>query len=217
MTMNSWQTQLKGDSLAWLLEPDEANPGVRYFAWRDLLDRPEDDPEVAQAGQVIMTSGPVPVILKAQHPDGYWAEPGAGYWPSYRSTAWQIILLAKLGANPRDERVQRGCEYFLSHAIAANGGFSMSQPPIPSKVVHCHNGDSLEALVSLGYADDPRVQAAVEWQTRAIIGQGEVRYYKSGTSGPRFALCCFHSRFAEPLPFHPRLYFGLHSPRCKVW
>ncbi len=30
----SWQTQLKGDSVAWLLEKDD--PGVRYLALRDL-------------------------------------------------------------------------------------------------------------------------------------------------------------------------------------
>ncbi len=184
---------LKGDSLAWLLETDPDNPGVRYFALRDLLDRPEADPEVRQARADVMNMGPVPVILEAQHPDGYWAEPGAGYWPTYRSTGWQVILLARLGADPHDERVRRGCEYFLSHAIAANGGFSMSQPPVPSKVVHCHHGDSLEALLNLGYANDSRIQAALEWQVRAITGQGGLRYYKSGTSGPGFA-CAANSR-----------------------
>lgn len=32
----SWQTQLRGDPLPWLLEEDA--PGVRYLALRDLLD-----------------------------------------------------------------------------------------------------------------------------------------------------------------------------------
>ena len=27
-----WQQHLRGNSLAWLLEADDANPGVRYFA-----------------------------------------------------------------------------------------------------------------------------------------------------------------------------------------
>jgi len=31
----SWQDQLNGDSLSWLLEPD--SPGVRYLALRDLV------------------------------------------------------------------------------------------------------------------------------------------------------------------------------------
>ena len=32
----SWQTQLRGDSISWLLESE--NPGVRYLAMRDLLE-----------------------------------------------------------------------------------------------------------------------------------------------------------------------------------
>ena len=178
---------LNNDPLPWLLESDPNNPGVRYFALRDLLGRFEDDLEVRRARAQIMKTGPVPAILEAQQPDGYWAKAGGGYWPSYRSTAWQIIFLAELGADPGSERVRRGCEYFLGHDIAANGGFSMSERPIPSKVVHCHNGDSLHALLRLGYADDPRVQAALEWQVRAVTGLEEIRYYKSGTTGPGFA------------------------------
>ncbi len=33
----AWQEQLKGNTLSWLLEED--NPGVRYLALRDLLDK----------------------------------------------------------------------------------------------------------------------------------------------------------------------------------
>ena len=34
-----WLASLNGDPIPWLIEPDPANPGVRYFALRDLLDR----------------------------------------------------------------------------------------------------------------------------------------------------------------------------------
>jgi hypothetical protein len=36
----SWQEQIKGNSLSWLLESDF--PGVRYLALRDLMDLPEE-------------------------------------------------------------------------------------------------------------------------------------------------------------------------------
>jgi hypothetical protein len=49
------------------------------------------------------------------------------------------------------------------------------------------NGNLLYALQRLGYADDPRVQAALDWLAQAITSEGEFRYLKSGTSGPRFA------------------------------
>jgi hypothetical protein len=178
---------LRGDPLSWLLEPDPANPGVRYFALRDLLDRPQEDPEVCQARQDIMTRGPVPAILAAQDAQGYWAKAGAGYSPKYRGTSWQIILLAELGADPDDERVRRGCEYLLSHNSASNGAFSYNMSQAPSGAVHCLNGNLIYAMLSLGYADHPRLQAALDWQARAITGEGDLTYYKSGTAGPGFA------------------------------
>jgi hypothetical protein len=184
----SWLHVLNGDSLAWLLESDAANPGVRLFALRDLLDRPADDAEVVAAQAAVMRSGPVPAILDAQHPDDYWEKPGGGYG-KYRGTAWQIIFLGELGADPRDERVQRGCDYLLNHTIAANGGFACcnTSNPVPSSVVHCLNGNLLASLIRFGRLDDPRVQQALAWQAHAITGEDPIRYYQSGTSGPAFA------------------------------
>jgi hypothetical protein len=74
----------------------------------------------------------------------------------------------------------------LNHSIAANGAFSAYIKPVPSGSVHCLNGNLLYALLRLGYADDPRVQTAQDWQARAITGEG-IQYLKSGTAGPCFA------------------------------
>ena len=111
---------------------------------------------------------------------------GAGYSPKYRGTVWQIIFLAELGADPADERVRRGCEYLLSHNLAETGAFSVYRPPRPSGALHCLNGNLLYALFRLGYAGDPRVQTALDWQVQAITGEGAISYYKSGTAGPGF-------------------------------
>lgn len=182
----SWRAHLRGDPLSWLCEPDPATPAVRYFALRELLDRPDDAPDVLAARAAIMTSGPVPAILAAQHPDGYWHRPGGGYG-KYRGTVWQIMFLSELGADPADARVRRGCEYLLAHSVASNGGFSFSQNPTPGTVVHCLNGNLLAALIRLGWLEDPRVAQALDWQARAITGEAPIHYVPSGTSGPEFA------------------------------
>ena len=95
--------QPKDDVLPWLLEEDAANPGVRYFALRDLLGSADDAPEVIAARSHVMHTGPVPAILDAQYPDGYWVKPGPGYSPKYRSTLWQVLFLldGKLFPNAR--------------------------------------------------------------------------------------------------------------------
>jgi hypothetical protein len=132
-----------------------------------------------------MASGPVPAILDAQESEGYWQQPGGGYG-KYRGTAWQIIMLGDLGADPTDERVRRACEYVLSHGIAANGGYAYNRMPVPSGVLHCLNGNVVNGLIRLGRLDDPRVQGALEWQARAITGEEPIQYYQSTTSGPGF-------------------------------
>ncbi|NTU83565.1 MAG: nitrogen fixation protein NifH [Chloroflexales bacterium] len=182
----SWLEHVNAAALAWLLEEDRANPAIRAFALRDRLDRPSDDPELRAAWAAIMASGPVPAILVAQHPEGYWQKPGGGYG-KYRGTAWQIILLGSLGADPTNARVRRGCTYLLNHSVASTGGFSYNQRPAPGGVVHCLNGNLLAALIRLGWLDDPWVQQALGWQVRAITGEVPIQYYSSGTSGPDFA------------------------------
>jgi hypothetical protein len=147
-----------------------------------------------------MRTGPVPAILAAQDPAGYWVKPGPGYGPKYQGTVWQIVFLAQLGADPVDQRVRAGCEYALSHNAASHGGFSMAGAP--SSFVHCMAGNLGAALIDLGYLDDERVQVALEWQARTVTGDGVAasesretprRYYLSSTSGPDFA-CAANGR-----------------------
>jgi hypothetical protein len=112
--MPSWKDKLNGDTVPWLLEHDESQPAVRYHTLRDILGRDENDKEVKDAKAAIMVSGPVPVILAAQQPEGYWDKPGSSSGPKYRGTEWSLAFMAQLGADGSDSRVQTGCEIILS-------------------------------------------------------------------------------------------------------
>jgi hypothetical protein len=182
------------------LEPDEAQPAVRYFALRDLLGRGAGEDDVREARAAVMSAGPVPAILAAQDPEGYWVEPGPGYGPKYQGTVWQVVFLAQLGADPADSRVQAGCDYVLSHSIAAKGGFTVTGAP--SAFIHCMAGNMGAALIDLGRLDDETLRRALDWQARAITGEGLAdaedrdapdRFYKSGTCGPLFT-CAANTR-----------------------
>ncbi len=179
--MSDW---LRTDPLPWLLEPDEANPGVRYFALRDLLDRPADAPEVVAAQAEVMCTGPVPAILDAQYPEGYWVKPGPGYSPKYRSTLWQVLFLAQLGADGRDERVRRAAEYVFAHAQTESGAFSCNGRP--RAIIHCLWGNVVRALLDLGYWGDERLDRAIDGLARSVIGEGYDWYGKSQIQGPGF-------------------------------
>jgi hypothetical protein len=190
-----WMRCLNSDPIPWLLEEDHNNPGIRYFALRELLDLPEEDGNVVFARKAIMEYGPIPVILDAQSAEGYWSEPGAGYNPKYRSTVWTVTMLAQLGADGRDPRVKKGCEYVLDHARSTYGGFSAGLSP--SGMIHCLQGNLGAALLDLGWIDDGRLQTALDWMARSVTGSGiapaeekgqPIRYYLSGNCAPGF--CC---------------------------
>jgi len=185
--------KLNGDPIPWLLEKDPQNPGVRYFALQELLDTHPDDGEVLAARESVMAHGPVPVILKAQDTDGYWVEPGPGYYPKYRGTVWQIIALAQLGADGHDLRIKAACDYILEHARSRYGGISAGTKP--SVMIQCLQGNLGAALIDLGWIGDERLKESLDWLARSITGEGiepaenksaPVRFYRSGNSGPGF-------------------------------
>jgi hypothetical protein len=187
----SWQTQLKGDSLTWLLEAESAN--VRYLAMRDLAGCPPDDPALGSAREQAYRDGPIADVLAGMAPAGYWIEPGPGYNPKYRSTIWALILLAQLGAHStKDERITRACSYFLDQAMAAGGQISASGAP--SGTADCMQGNLAWALVELGCTDS-RLEQVYDWMARSVTGEGVApmgdkasanRYY-AGKCGPTFA------------------------------
>lgn len=187
----SWQNQLKGDSLSWLLEPD--SPDVRYLALRDLVGDISET-ELSTARETAHREGPIAVILKNINTEGYWENAGPGYNPKYRSTVWTLILLAQLGASAKqDERIALACSYLLEHALTPGGQFSMTGAP--SGTIDCLQGNLCWTLTALGY-DDPRLDLAYEWMARSVTGEGlapahereaSLRYY-AGNCGPLF--CC---------------------------
>ena len=196
--------------LAWLLERED--PGVRAFALRDLLGAPADDPDVLAARRAANRTSPVREILEAQQPEGWWAKPGPGYAPKYRSTLWSMIFLGQLGADGSDRRVQRGADYVLDRSRARLPYGGISYNGTPSGMFHCLQGNVCASLLELGFGDDPRLQAALDWLARSITGEGiapatrveeralkgaaePARYYRSGNSGPGF-LCSANNQRA---------------------
>jgi hypothetical protein len=187
----TWQAQLKGDSLSWILESD--SPGIRYLAMRDLLDCMPDDPEFQAARKAAHIGGPIPKILDEMEDPGFWARPGPGYNPKYRSTVWSVILLAQLGASlQEDGRIERACAYLLEKGFAPGGQFTASGAP--SGTADCLQGNLCWAFLELGY-EDPRLETAFEWMARTVTGEGlapnsdrqaPIRFYAS-QCGPTFA------------------------------
>jgi hypothetical protein len=167
--MGKWQKVLKADPTEWLLEED--NPSIRFLTLTEIQDKPTNNPEVLAAKKTVMTDGLVPKILSKMNSGGYWVTPQSFYTAKYKGTAWQLLILAELGANSADTHVKSACEFILQNSQHLEShGFSIAHSETmgggrQSGVIPCLTGNMVWCLIRLGYLNDPRVQAGINWIT----------------------------------------------------
>jgi len=176
-----WSSYLHGDSLAWLLERN--NPSVRYLTLTQLLGRSGEDPEAREAQSAIPRWPIAQGILQAQYPQGYWVKSDRGYSPKYRSTIWQVLFLAELGA-PCSPGIERACDHVLSHAYLEDLGLFSAQKGA-SGAIFCLNGNLLWALRWFGYGQHVVVQRVNERLAEAVLRDGFRCCYNAGAAGDR--------------------------------
>jgi hypothetical protein len=179
--------------LDWLLEKDD--PAVRRQALLTLVGAAPDDPEVRRAQAALMRVGPVAEILALQNADGSWGDPARFYLDKYGGTVWNVLVLAELGADPGDRRVRKAGEFLLANGREPeSGGFSTQRGAktgsgLPGTVIPCLTGNMAWALSRLGFADDPRVGAAIDWIVRWQRADDGAEWDRTGFLYERFEEC----------------------------
>jgi hypothetical protein len=149
----------------WLLESDE--PWTRYRTLVDLLDRPEDDPEVQAARAEMLAHSQVQEMI---------AE--AATWPGYplkrhndaKHPLYKFSTLADFGVRADTPGMAAGIEAVMAHQ-SPEGAFQ-TVVNIPRAFggtdedtwtwMLCDAPTLLYALLAMGLGDDPRVQRAVD-------------------------------------------------------
>ena len=141
-----WIQILYSDVIPWLMERDA--PSVRYWTLTKLLDRAENEDEVSKARRAIMERGSAVEILAHYGGDGRWEGEHSYYTHKYKSTHWQLLLLAELAANGEDERIVAACRRMIEEVGDEDR----------SKVWPCFHGNLIGYLHALGHAGDERVR-----------------------------------------------------------
>lgn len=155
------------ETIDWLLEKE--NPSVRYFTLLKLLKKSESDDDVIQAKKDIMKTGVVPRILNKQNEEGYWRDPLKFYTDKYRGTAWQLMILAEMGADGENKKIKKACEFIFENSQnLENYGFSCHRSArtgggLASEVIPCLTGNMVWSLIKLGYLEDERVKKGIDW------------------------------------------------------
>ena len=93
--MLKWNA-IDNNPVKWLLESNDV--GVQYLAMRDLIKTAVN--ELRMAKKRAHNEGPIAHVLAKMEKEGYWEQPGAGYYPKYTGTVWSVILLASITARP---------------------------------------------------------------------------------------------------------------------
>lgn len=151
---------LSAELRTWLLK--DSDPSVRYRVLRELLDRPEHDPEVVAARKEIGVKGWAADLLARQLPQGQWVTAGTTardiYRPKYASTNWNLLVLSDLGVTRSEPRLARAAELVLDRYGSAEfdelGGKDSEA---------CCTGNDVRMMNRFGYGEDPRVVRATEW------------------------------------------------------
>ena len=186
------------DLIQWLLQSDE--PWTRYRALADLLDRPEDDPEV-QAARAEMLAHPQVQELVAE----------AAAWPGYpikrhndaRHPIYKWSTLADFGVRAGDPGMGEGVEAVMAHqspegafqsTVNISRAFGGTGEDTWTWVL-CDAPTLLYSLLTMGVRDDERVQRAVAH----LVGQIDENGWRC-TAAPELAKFRGPGRKDDPCP-----------------
>jgi hypothetical protein len=147
--------------LEWLLQED--HPSIRFLALTELLDKPQNDPDVKSAAARLGEVGWAAEILSKQDPAGWWVTGDNLYRPKYTATNWMLLTLSDLGLTRADPRINTACELWIRRFAKSDGGFGTGNM---RKSELCLVGNTTRALVKFGYEDHPKVRSAFRWLMR---------------------------------------------------
>jgi hypothetical protein len=137
---------LKGKTLDWLLRKD--NPCVRYRALTELLDRPEDDPQVRAARDAAWKWPPAARVLEMAADPEHYAWPG-GIRLVAAQAGRDIARALRAGIPPEHPALRCAAEYLKTRLPDSRGS-------------DCYLPQMVTALVRFGDPRDPDVTELVE-------------------------------------------------------
>lgn len=136
---------------------------LRYLVLTRLLDRGEEDPEVAELALIREKETVVTQTLALQRPDGSWG---------VAETPWMLLRLHQLGLDKSHPAVSRGAS-FLFDRQQTDGSWPLPAGPATEPadeteptgydMVPLQTALPLIGLAASGYATDPRSERAYSW------------------------------------------------------
>jgi hypothetical protein len=155
---------LQNDLLERLLSPSD--PALRARILADLLDRPENDREVAAARERIPQQPWVKATLAAHNGNGTW---GRGFYHKYDGTSWVLLHLSEVGAPMDLLPIRAGVERLIDTARPVEKMTGARAEPFRglrdgvywNHPIACLTAHMALVLIRAGLADHPVTRGAL--------------------------------------------------------
>jgi hypothetical protein len=141
------------EALEWLLACSEL--AVRYLALTDLLDLPEENPQVQLARQSICEGEWVRALLDGQQSDGGF---GVHPYQKWRGAHWRLVSLVELGIPPGDPHACAAAEQVLRWLTGETHRRRIQIINGLTRRCASQEGNALAVCCRLGLAEDERVK-----------------------------------------------------------
>lgn len=184
----------------------DPSPSLRLLVLRDLLNRPETDDEVQELKKLQETDPIVLKFLALQNEDGSWrgGERGGEILGKIRLTAQALMGLGYLGLGPNHPSVKRGADFIFAQQ-QSDGAFPLItqgrvldggriDDDVKYHSMPLQAALPLLGLAWVGYATDPRAEAAYEWLLKEELPQGG---WPSGRHRDKYIFAAGYRRLAH--------------------
>jgi hypothetical protein len=153
----------------------DPSPCLRLLVLRDLLGRPDHDPEVCELAGLREADLLVAQLLELQGADGAWEGSGLDLRGGrVQATALALARLGFMGLSATHPAIARGAEYLFSvqrqdGAWPLDGEAVEAREARPSKeregysMIPLQTAVPLRGLAMCGYATDARAERAYDW------------------------------------------------------
>jgi len=149
----------------------DPSPCLRALVLRELMGRPDDDPEVRELAGLRTADPIVADLLALQAADGSWGPAdsvGLSVGDRLHTTARALLRLGYLGFGPGDEAVRRGAAWLFAQQ-RADGAWPLPRADDDGEgqegysIISLQTSLPLRGLAACGYATDPRAERGYEW------------------------------------------------------
>ncbi len=180
----------------------DPSPCLRLLVLRELLQRPDDDPEVQELEELRETDPLVSKLLTLQSSDGSWKEADMGGsvpGGKIQATSQALTRLGYLRFNKDHPAVKRGTEYLFSKQ-RRDGAWLLPKSRARDEktegysMMPLQTALPLRGLAACGCAIDSRAERAYDWLLKQRLEDGA---WPTGRSGEIYGYVAGYRRLAH--------------------